>query len=291
MSIQTEIERLTQAKDTFKAKGVELKIIEGTETLDGIADAYNGIVNRGGVTAQVEEGETYTIEKGYHDGTGTVSGVAGGGSYNLQSKKVTPTKMQQQVTPDGGYYGLSDVTVEAIPANYQDVSSVNATADDVLTPKIIVTADGKAMAGTMPDNGAVSEKLSAQKKSYTVPKGYHSGVGTVSVDTETKMATPTESSQEITPTEGKLLEQVTVEAIPAKYKDTTPVTTTPEHVLEGDIYVDGTGQQTGTMKNNGAVEGTIDGLSQTEYTVPKGYHDGLGKVSLTSAIEDALATI
>lgn len=38
---------------------------------------------------------------------------------------------------------------------------------------------------------------------------------------------------------------------------------------------------TGTMPNNGAVTGTISTVSG-EYTVPQGYHDGSGKVSINS---------
>lgn len=38
---------------------------------------------------------------------------------------------------------------------------------------------------------------------------------------------------------------------------------------------------TGTMPNNGAVSGTISTVAG-EYTVPQGYHDGSGKVSISS---------
>ena len=39
---------------------------------------------------------------------------------------------------------------------------------------------------------------------------------------------------------------------------------------------------TGTMPNNGAVTGTIAGKTK-QYTIPRGYHDGSGKVSIASA--------
>lgn len=45
-------------------------------------------------------------------------------------------------------------------------------------------------------------------------------------------------------------------------------------------YVNGT-KVTGSMPNNGAVSGTIDDLS-SPYTVPAGYHDGSGTVSIDS---------
>ena len=290
MSVQTEIQRIQTARDTLRAKAVELKISAGTEKLDELAEDYNGIENQGSITAQVKEGETYTIPKGYHDGTGTVSGVSGGGSYNLQSKSVTPTKKPQQVTPDGGYYGLSDVTVEAIPTQYQDTSSVTATAGDVLTGKVIVTADGSVTPGTMPNNGAVKKTLDTTTKSYTIPAGYHDGKGGVSITTEEKTATPTKSPQDITPTAGQVLSKVTVEAIPAQYVDTQDANAAAGDILTGkSAYVAGA-KVDGSMPNNGDTTGTFDGLTTESYQIPAGYTTG-GSVSLTSDIMDALASI
>lgn len=44
---------------------------------------------------------------------------------------------------------------------------------------------------------------------------------------------------------------------------------------------------TGTMPNNGAVSGTIE-TKAAEYTVPQGYHDGSGKVSISAAEQSKL---
>lgn len=290
MSIETEILRIQGARDLLRTKAVELKISGGTEKLDELAEDYNGIINRGSVSAQVKEGETYTIPKGYHDGTGTVSGVAGGGSYTLQSKQVTPTKKPQQVTPDGGYYGLSDVTVDAIPAQYQDVQSVTAVAADVLAGKVIVTADGSVTPGTMNDNGAVSKTLDTSTTSYTITQGYHNGSGTVSIKPETKSVTPTKEQQIVTPTSGSVLSSVTVEAIPEQYIETTDATAIAGDILTGKTAYVGGEKIVGSMANNGAVNGTIDGLSTTSYEVPAGYTTG-GSVSLTGDIESELAAI
>ena len=290
MSTATEITRIQTARNTIRTKLVELGLAQSTSKLDALATAVEGIENKGAVNAQVQEGSTFTIPKGYHNGSGVVSGVAGGGNYSLQEKSITPTKAQQNVTADSGYYGLAAVTVAAIPSNYNDTSTVTAAAADVLANKVIVNAAGENVAGTMTNNGAVTKTLDTTTTSYTVPKGYHSGSGKVSITTETKTATPTKSSQTIKPSTGKVLSQVTVAAIPAEYITTTDANATAANILDDKTaYVNGV-KVTGTMANNGATGAEIDGLTVTSYTIPAGYTSG-GTVSLTSDIEEALAAI
>lgn len=188
MSVATELARIQTGRNTIRAKLVELGMAQNTDNLDKLAAAVEAIENRGAVSATVQEGDTYTIPKGYHNGSGTVSGVAGGGNYNLQSKSATPTKLQQNITPDSGYYGLSDVTVAAIPESYQDVSAVTAAAGDVLTGKIIVDGAGKAVAGSMPNNGELSKTMDGlTTDSVTIPAGYYSG-GAVSLTDDIEKA-------------------------------------------------------------------------------------------------------
>ena len=175
------------------------------------------------------------------------------------------------------------------------------------------------------DNGAVSKKLDTTTTSYAVPAGFHNGSGSVSIELEEKTVTangdvtptagkvlskvtvnvenaptlqeksvtPTKSEQSVTPDEGyDGLSQVTVGAIPANFADITNVTVSPADVLANKVFVDSTGaEKAGTMVNNGAVAATIDGLTVTSYTVPAGYHNGSGTVSLTDDIETALAAL
>lgn len=296
MSVATEISRIQTARNKLRTKAVDLGIGTSTDNLTQLANEYDGIVNRGSVSAQVQEGDTYTIPAGYHDGSGTVSGVSGGGNYNLQSKSVTPTKAQQSVTADNGYYGLSGVTVAPIPDAYQDVSSVTAGAADVLANKIIVDDEGNVVPGTMPENGTVSRTLDATtgNQSYTIPEGHHSGSGAVGIVLETKSATPTTSSQNVTPTTGKVLSRVTVAAIPSQYGDTTGDDAVAANLLAGtSAHSNSNGAAVlieGSMPENGAINGTIDGLTTTSYSVPAGHTSG-GTVSLTNDIETALAAI
>lgn len=286
MSTATEISRLQTARNKIRNKMVNFGLGTSTDLLDDLADEIDGIANRGAVSATVQEGDTYTIPAGYHNGSGTVSGVSGGGNYQLQTKgPITPTKSLISVSPDNGYYGLAAVSIDPIPEAYQDVSSVTATAGDVLANKIIVVADGTVTAGTMTNNGAVNKTLDAttSNQSYTVPSGYHNGLGTVQIVLETKSATPTTSSQDITPTSGKVLSKVTVGAIPSQYHDTSNVDATAGDVLSGKVIVAANGTEiTGSMTNNGAVSKVLDVSSPVSlsYTIPAGYHNGSGIVSI-----------
>jgi hypothetical protein len=53
-----------------------------------------------------------------------------------------------------------------------------------------------------------------------------------------------------------------------------------ELLLNKTAYVNGT-KLTGSMPNRGAVTGSITTVAG-EYTIPQGYHDGSGKVSIDS---------
>lgn len=124
------------------------------EVLNTKTFAKNGSVltgtmpNRGAVTATISSLSAYTIQNGYHDGSGTVSvddtnisagniksgvtilGVQGsytGEAITTQSKTVTPSASQQVITADSGYDYLAQVTVNAIPYTETDNSAGGKT--------------------------------------------------------------------------------------------------------------------------------------------------------------------
>lgn len=214
MSIQTEITRLQNLRNTLRTKLVALGLVTSSADLEDCVTAVGGVENRGAAngTIATANGE-YTIQAGYHNGNGkvtidstekgkitagniksgvTILGVTGtyaGEAAKLQTKNVTPTKSKQDITADEGYDALSMVSVAPIPDAYQDVTGVTAIEGDVLANKIFVDAEGNQKAGTMVNNGAVNATIDGlTTTSYTIPAGYHSGAGTVSLTTDIETA-------------------------------------------------------------------------------------------------------
>jgi hypothetical protein len=131
-----------------------------------------------------------------------------------------------------------------------DTSDDTATASEILATKT-AHARGAALTGTMANNGGVTGTISTKAGQYTIPQGYHDGSGKVSISSteqakiiagniksgivilgvtgtyggesvtaQAKTATPSFSSQTITPDSGyDYLSQVTVSAIPVTYAD------------------------------------------------------------------------
>lgn len=278
-SVEQCIADIASQRNKIRTKLANLNVIPSdtatTAKLSDCAAAIESITGKGSPNVTVQEGESYTIEAGYYTG-GTVSGVAGGGNYAKQAKEFTPDKQGKVITPDDGYYGLSQVTVAAIPVAYQDVTEVTATASDVLAGKKFVTSTGTVTAGTMVNRGNKTETLSTSKTSTTLSAGYYSG-GTISITTETKSATPTTTSQDITPSTNKVLSKVTVAAIPGKYADASATTATAADIISGKTaigYNSTTGKAvtlTGSLAA-ATVSGTsIDGITKLSQTVSPGY--------------------
>ena len=139
-------------------------------------------------------------------------------------------------------YGMNPSTYVVKATALKDQTIGNATAADILLNKS-AWVNGLRVTGTMPNIGKQSATL-VSGESVTISKGYHDGTG-----------------------------KITVRAL----ADQTSGTGTAADVLSGKIvWVNGV-EITGTMTNNGAVSSTL--AAGGSYTVPKGYHNGSGKIS------------
>lgn len=147
-----------------------------------------------------------------------------------------------EITGTASTKSSTDVTVSGktvtVPAGMYDSSVSKSVADGEVTPTATVTGD---VVGSTASDYPVTVTPTA-----TVSAGYVSGnkTGTVVtkyVQTETKNATPSTSSQDVTPTSGKLLTKVTVAAVDVS------ATATESDVLKGKTFYAGSlTRKTGT---------------------------------------------
>ena len=142
----------TYDSDTTSDTAAVAEILSGKTAHARGAQLTGTMPNRGSATGTISTvAGTYSIQQGYHDGSGSVSinsteqakiiagniksgveilGVTGsytGESISAQSKTVTPTTTQQVITPDSNYDYLSQVTVNAIPYVESDNSAGGIT--------------------------------------------------------------------------------------------------------------------------------------------------------------------
>lgn len=208
MSISEQIARLQQLKERLRTKLTALKLASEENTLEECVAAVESIADNGAVSQKLDTTTaSYTVPAGYHNGSGTVSveleekTVTANGvvtptagkvlskitvnvenAPKLQEKTAVPSKEAQEIVADEGYDGLSKVSVQAIPANFADVTGVTVSAADVLTGKVFVDSTGAQKSGEMANNAAVSATINGlDTTSYVIPAGYHNGSGTVTL--------------------------------------------------------------------------------------------------------------
>lgn len=81
----------------------------------------------------------------------------------------------------GKYFHLATgERVQGASTKDSDTTDANAAASEILSGKTAYVNKNK-ITGEMPNNGAVSGTISTKAGTYTVPAGYHSGLGSVAI--------------------------------------------------------------------------------------------------------------
>ena len=152
---------------------------------------------------------------------GFVTGGASGAS--LQSKTVSPSESAQTIKADNGYDGLSQVTVNAVSRTYVG-SGVTKKSAATYTPGTSdqSIASGQYLNGTQTikgDSNLTAGNIRSGVKIFNVTGSYAgSSSGGSSHKLQAKTATPSESTQTISPDSGyDGLSSVTVNAVSRTY--------------------------------------------------------------------------
>lgn len=187
------------------------------------------------------------------------------GEPTLQTKTVTPSTSSQTITPDSGYGGLSQVTVNAMPTATQATPSITVSSGGLITAKATQSA------------GYVESGTKQATKQLTVQAA--------------KTITPSTSSQTAVASGVYTTGAVTVAAIPSTYvKPTTTKTattytpTTSNQTIAAGTYC--SGAQTIVGDANLKAENIAEGVSIFGVT---GTHSGSG--SGGGSVETCTVTI
>ena len=73
MSVSNEVTRILAARNAIRNTLLAWGVAQADDSIDELAAVLAALPNRGAVTEALEEGQTYTIPQGYHNGSGAVT--------------------------------------------------------------------------------------------------------------------------------------------------------------------------------------------------------------------------
>ena len=256
--------------------------------------------NKGAITMTLSAGGSYTISKGYHNGSGqikaksladqtvadaTSADILSGKTAYVNGSKVTgtiPTKTSSDFTASGA-------TVSVPAGYYASAASKSVATATQATPTISVSAAGTITASATQDAGYVSTGTKSATHSLPTTKG---GTITPSTERQTVAAYGTYVTGDVVVSGSvnlvpeKIASGVNIFGVTGTY--TNDANAAAGEILSGKTaWVNGS-KVTGTMTNQGAKTSSLN--AGGSYTIPAGYHNGSGKVTANSLASQTSAT-
>ena len=138
---------------------------------------------------------------------------------DLTADTITPADLQSGVKA----HDASGASITGTSTKDSDTTDATALVGEILATKTAY-ARGSKLTGTMPNNGAISGKITTKAQQYSVAQGYHDGSGKVSIDS-TEQAKIIDTNIKSGVTILGVTGTYTGEAISAQTKSVTPYTT------------------------------------------------------------------
>ena len=162
----------------------------------------------------------------------TIAGVVGTLEPTLQEKTVPPSTSSQTVTPDTGYDGLSQVTVEAIPTATQATPSISVNSSGLITASA-TQSEGYVSSGTKSATKQLRTKSAATitpgTADQTISSGtYLTGVQTIKGDSNL--------------TADNIKSGTSIFGVTGRYKDSTPIEISTDAEMEAVLTSDNVGK-------------------------------------------------
>lgn len=302
MAEPTVIEYIAGIEDnkrTLYQKVVNGFKLEVDNKLSSIATVINSIPTPTVASEiYISDKDRHDFSEGYYKAF-SVIGTDESGLYDTKSYTVNydinDIETGFTITPemiDPKPYALSQVIVPALPEKYTAFKSALNTAGtnlNLVHPSVsVVNKSGEIVPGTMTVHSQENHILDATKtngvysnKSYTIPAGYHDGSCTISIEPKQISLIPLSTEQvKYTAKKGEVVGEVIVEKFNLAAA-TDGNATSSDILATKTAWVDGV-LVTGTMADKSNWSGTLD-LSNQSVTIPAGYHNGSGAVSIDLA--------